>query len=280
MKKLISSLLMVTLFPAAVFVGCTGNNSPLSARNSTAVPTATPVADVTPEPISLYGFEEPITQPAQAMVDLGRGSEYAVYAYDGITNSGSSTICGSIASYPGNNLDEGVVVSCGGVQNLGNTEAANVKTDLCEACNEIMNREGGAYFQAGDDIGGQTIYPGLYSCEGDLSITSNDLTLDAQGDENAVFIIRVNGLLSAGSNRATFNRAASNRSVLLINGAKASNVFWRVSDCSLGSQVSFVGNIMAEESLVLGTGAVLTGRAFSGNVEVALHSNTITLPTP
>jgi hypothetical protein len=70
------------------------------------------------------------------------------------------------------------------------------------------------------------------------------------------------------------NTAASSL-VLLVNGAKASNVFWQVTGAAgTGGLSSFSGTILATGAIVLGAGATLVGRALSSGL-VTLTNNTI-----
>src|SRR5207302_63468 len=83
----------------------------------------------------------------------------------------------------------------------------------------------GATTVAGN-LGGQTLTPGLYKSTSSLEISSGDLTLDAQGDVNAVFIFQMASTLTT----------TSARQVILSGGAKAANVFWQVgSSATLGT---------------------------------------------
>ena len=128
---------------------------------------------------------------------------------------------------------------------------------------------GGAALVTNADIGGLTLYPGLYSEGGNLSISSANLTLDGQGNSNSVFIFQTAGILNV----------TSGRKVILTNGAAASNVFWQVASyCSLGTTVSFAGTIMAYTSVTLNTGVVLNGRALAENGNVTLLADAITVP--
>jgi hypothetical protein len=93
------------------------------------------------------------------------------------------------------------------------------------------------------------------------------LTLDAQGNPNAVFIIQASSTLIT----------ASDSSVVLINDAQACHVFWVVeSSATLGTGTDFMGNILALTSIGLDTGATLDGRALAENAAVTLDDNTIT----
>ena len=213
----------------------------------------------------------PTPQTGQAMVNLGTASNYAALAYSAITNSGASTLCGSLGLYPLTSVDGGIVITCGGVTDVADGAANTAKLDLGTAYTDAAGRPGGAILAPGGDIGGLTFYPGLYTESSDLLISSSDVTLDAQGNVNAVFIFQVNGNLVVGPGRQ----------IILAGGTKASHVFWQVTGYgALDTTVSFAGNIMAYTSVTLNTGAVLLGRALAENGDVTLLGNSITIPAP
>jgi hypothetical protein len=97
------------------------------------------------------------------------------------------------------------------------------------------------------------------------------LTLDGQGNPNAVFIINIGSTLTT----------ASNSRILLINGAQGGNVFFRVgSSATLGTSTSFTGDILALTSITLNTSAtIICGDALAQHGAVTLDSNTITICT-
>jgi len=286
-KKLIGWLIMVTLLPAAFIAGCGDKSTPSSpgAPGSTATPTNTSTRTITQTTTITWtrtrtstptdtpvGTRTPtVTPTVQAAVDLGSAASYAVLTYAEVTNSGATTLCGNLGLHPGSSVDGGIVNICGGVKNVANGAALTAKTDLSTAYTNIAGRSGGVLLPGGTDIGGLTLYPGLYTCDGNLSISSADLTLDALSNPNAIFIFQVSGILDV----------TSGRQVFLNTGAQSKNVFWQVTDyCSLGTTVHFVGTILAYNSVTLNTLATLNGRAFGENGNVTLLSNTITDPTP
>lgn len=120
------------------------------------------------------------------------------------------------------------------------------------------------------ELGGLTILPGVYEFTvGTAGISAGaELTLDAQGDPNAIFIFRTDTTLITGA-------AAS---VRLVNGAQGNNVYWVVgSSATLGANTEFVGRILAAASITLITGAnIQCGAAWAQTAAVILDTNNIT----
>jgi hypothetical protein len=157
-----------------------------------------------------------------------------------------------------------------GATHAGDATSATAMTDLTTAYNDAAGRTVAPVTLAGN-LGGLTLPPGLYKSTSSLSISSGDLTLDAQGDANAVFIFQMASTLTTTSGRA----------VILSGGAKASNVFWQVgSSATLGTTSVFKGTIMADQSITLNTGASLNGRALARIGAVTLAGTSVVLPTP
>lgn len=260
MKKLIAYLVMLAILPAAFMLGCS-SSSPTSSGNQTPTATIIPGAYLTPQ-----------TTP-QAPVTLLTAANYVILSYTGITNSGPSTTCGGYGVYPDGLTSitgsPAIVEVCGGPMNVGNPAADQAKKDLGIAYTHVGDLPGGAAIPAGFNVAGLTLYAGLYNDGGDLHIDSGNLTLDAQGNPNAVFIFRVSGVLEAGTSSQ----------VILANGAQASNVIWWVTkNCTVNASVKMVGTIMAYTSVTFGNSATLNGRALAENGDVTLLTNTITQP--
>ncbi|HZK17091.1 MAG TPA: ice-binding family protein, partial [Anaerolineaceae bacterium] len=115
----------------------------------------------------------------------------------------------------------------------------------------------------GQDLGGMTLTPGVYCFDSSAQLTGT-LTLDAQGNEYSVFIFQIGSALTTGSSA----------SVAIINADRLCNVFWKVgSSATLGTTTSFVGTIIADQSITLNNGATLNGRALALNAAVTLDNN-------
>jgi hypothetical protein len=155
-----------------------------------------------------------------------------------------------------------------GTLHLGDPIAAQAQLDLTIAYNDAAGRTLDAVLVAGN-LGGQTLAPGLYKSSSSLEISSGDLTLDAQGDPNAVWIFQMASTLVT----------TVGRQVILTGGAQAANVFWQVgSSATIGGSSVFKGTILADQSITMNTSATLDGRTLARNGAVALDANTITVP--
>lgn len=132
------------------------------------------------------------------------------------------------------------------------------------------------------ELGGLTLPPGTYkSASGTFKITNGNLTLDAQGDPNAVWKFQTAAGLTVG-----VAGPAGARSVLLINGGLAKNVFWYVGSAAVingagGGVMS--GNIISSAGVTFSTAGnavqtVLNGRAISLNASVTMVNTTVNVP--
>jgi hypothetical protein len=203
---------------------------------------------------------------AQAPVPLGSAGTFAVLAATTVTTIPTTTINGDLGVSPGNTVSGAPIVN--GTTHLGDPTAAQAQLDLTTAYNDAAGRTVGSVGASGN-LGGQTLAPGLYTSATSLEISSGDLTLDAGGDANAVWIFQMASTLVT----------TVGRQVILSGGAQAANIFWQVgSSATIGATSVFKGNILAYTSVTLNTGATLDGRALARNGAVALDTNTITVP--
>jgi len=211
---------------------------------------------------------------AQAPVALGSADTFAVLAATTVTSTGATTVDGDLGVSPGTGLTGAPIVN--GVTHLGDATAGQAQGDLTTAYNDAAGRSVGAVSEAGN-LGGLTLAPGLYKSTSSLEISSGDLTLDAQGDTNAVWIFQM----------ASSFVTTTGRQIILSGGAQAANIYWQVgSSATLGSSSVFKGNILALASITVTTGATVEGRLLARTGGVSLDSNPVGLagigstPTP
>ena len=145
--------------------------------------------------------------------------------------------------------------------------AIQAQIDLTTAYNTLTTRPTTANL-TGQNLGGLVLVPGVYSFNSAAQLTGA-LTLNGLGNPNSVFIFNIASTLTT----------ASASVVSLINGAQGGNVFWRVgSSATLGTTSSFTGDILANTSITLNTGATITcGAALARTGAVTLDTNTIAL---
>ena len=201
----------------------------------------------------------------EAPVSLGSADKCAVLAATTVTSSGVTTINGDLGVSTGNTVTGSPTVN--GMMHLGDPIAAQAQLDLTSAYNDAAGRTGGAAVSG--NLGGLTLFPGLYTSTSSLEITSGDLTLDAQGDADAVFIFQI---------PTTFITTVG-RKVILSGSATPCRIFWQVgSSATFGTGSVIKGNVLAYTSITLNSGTTLDGRALAQNGAVALDANTITIP--
>jgi ice-binding like protein len=208
----------------------------------------------------------PRASAAEAPVGLGTAASYSALAGTTVTNTGPTTLDGDLGVSPGTAITgfpPGVVA---GAVHAGDTAAAGAEADLTLAYNDAAGRVSTA--NVAGDLGGLTLLPGVYTASSSIGLTGN-LTLDAQGDTNAVFIFQVGSTLTT----------ASGSTISMINGAQPCNVFWQIgSSATLGTGSGFVGSILALTSITVTTGVTFEGRALARNGAVTLDSDVFLEP--
>jgi Ice-binding-like len=208
-----------------------------------------------------------LASTAQADVLLRTADPFAVLAGSTVTNTGDTVINGDLGLHPGTSVTGFPPGTVNGAQHISNAVAQRAKTDLVTAYQDAAGRSQTA--TAPPDVGGgQTFTPGVYrtGSVASLGLTGN-VTLNAQGNPNAVFIFQIESTLTT----------ATDSSVTLINGAQACNVFWQVgSSATLGTRTAFKGNILALESIDVSDSVTVDGRLLARDGAVTLINDTVT----
>ena len=133
------------------------------------------------------------------------------------------------------------------------------------------------------NLAGTTIHSGVWTNASSVMIQGGDLTLDAQGDADALFVFQIGTTLLVGGPGAT-----APQSVILINGAQAKNVFWQVGTTATINAAgggTMEGTIIASSGVVFSTAAnvnvvTLNGRALSLVASVTMVNTQINVPAP
>jgi hypothetical protein len=220
--------------------------------------------------------------------DLKTAGAYVMLAKSGITNVPTSTVVGNIgvspitaASMTGwaltlaaggqHSTSAQVEGECHGASYGGDVAASltvavldmqNAYTDASSRLPDPNDPRGVNYL--GGLIGGETLTPGVYAFTTAVPIY-DDLTFDAQGDADAVFIVKTTGVLTL----------AANKEIILANGAQAKNVFWvAAGNAAIGAGASMAGIMLIFTDVLFITGSSMNGRIFA-QTAIALQMATI-----
>lgn len=300
----------VTANPSATVVTLTTSSALLPDTAYTAVITRGVTSAGGTPPGCVYAFNfrtTPVPAAGPSAINLGLAAPFAIAASAGITNSGATKINGDVVLNPNQTCNAVAVGSgndfgaCGAnppTHNAGDRVITQIFPDTITADAVMADLNAtflslapasmpgatvlgcgtiGSLGDAGAGTGcngNATLPPGVYISLTSTSIgISGVLTLDAAGNGNAEWVFQ-----APSSTVIT----ASGSSILLINGAKASNVWWYVgSSATLNAGTSFQGNILAGASISMGTLSTSCGRLLAGAIGAGAFSflsNTVSVP--
>jgi hypothetical protein len=201
---------------------------------------------------------------AQPPVGLGTAGPFVVLSGSAVTNTGPSVLNGDLGVSPGSAISGFPPGIVNGAVHATDGVAGQAKNDLVTAYNDAAGRTPATTVSG--DLGGRTFTAGVRKSASSMGLTGA-LTLDGEGDPNAVFIFQIGSALTT----------ATDSSVRFVNGAQPCNVYWQVgSDATLGTRTAFAGTIMALTSVSLNDAATVNGRLLARNGAVTLINNTIT----
>ncbi|HEV7808124.1 MAG TPA: ice-binding family protein [Solirubrobacteraceae bacterium] len=217
--------------------------------------------------LTLIALAAPAAHAAATTPPLGTAANFAAVAATTITNTGPTQVTGNLGVFPGTAIvgfPPGIVtgaIHAGDA--VADTAAADAETAYNMAAGQPCDRTLAA------NLGGVTLAPGVTCFSSPTVGLTGTLTLDAQGNPNAAWIIKTASTLIT----------ASNSAVVLINGATPcnnNNITWQIgSSATLGSATSFIGNILASASVTLNTGATSTGSLYGNTGAVTMDTNNV-----
>lgn len=212
---------------------------------------------------------------------LGEAEEFGILAGVGISNNAgfseirnlsvgiSPGVRSSITGFPPAIVINGFIHASDDPLPTGIAERLmRAKQDLMDAYLFLEGASSPAPVTVSGDQGGLTLAPGIYKSTSTLLIAAGDLTLDAQGNPDAVFIFQI------ASDFTTVGGAGGN--IILAGGAQARNIYWQVgSSATIGDNTSFQGNVLALTSITMNSGARAVGRMLARNGAVVLTNTNI-----
>ncbi|MDQ3141918.1 MAG: Ig-like domain-containing protein [Bacteroidota bacterium] len=257
-----SALSLNTIYTATITTG---------AKNLAGVPLATNY---------VWSFTT-ATSISAPFVDLRSVERFGIIAGVGVSNNAgfseirnldvgiSPGVRSSVTGFPPAIVVNGAIFASDDVSPPGVAEMLiQAKADLMEAYLFAQGASDPPPITVSGDLGGRTLAPGIYKTNSTLLVASGNLTLDAQGDGDAVWIFQIaSGFTTVGG---------AGGDIILTGGARASNVFWQTgSSATIGDGTLFKGNILALTSITMNSGAVAVGRMLASNGAVVMTNTNI-----
>jgi hypothetical protein len=200
-----------------------------------------------------------------APVTLGTAGSFGVLAGTAVT-SVDSAVGGNVGVSPGISITGFPPSTATGTLDAGDPTAAAAHADLATAYGDVAGRSP-TEPPITTDLGGQTLTPGVWAATAAITLgAGTTLTLDAQGNPAAVFIIQAGSTLTTGADSQ----------VDLVGGAQACNVFWQIgSSATLGASSLLAGTILASTAITMGDTVTIDGRALARDAAVTMTTDTI-----
>jgi hypothetical protein len=215
--------------------------------------------------ISAFAQTDPVK------INLGTADKFAVLAGAGISNTSPQTyIIGDVGSYPtctvtgltASQVKGHLYLSCSPV-------TAKAQKGLTVAYNQAANATCGTDL-TGKDLGGLKLKPGVYCFSTTANLTGT-LTLDAEGNPDAQWVFQIGTALTTTTNsKVVMVLGRDLPQPLWSKGKRGCNVYWQIgTSATIGSSNTFVGKILALDSITLGSG-VLRGKALASTAAVSI----------
>jgi hypothetical protein len=205
--------------------------------------------------------------PAQAAaVDppLNSAASFAVLGGSAVTNTGATVVTGDLGVSPGTSISGFPPGMITGTLHSADPVSAAAQGDVGTAYGVAAGEPCDTNL-TGLDLGGRTLNPGVYCFDSSAQLTGV-LKLDALGSPTAKWLFKITSSLTT----------ASNAAVVLVNGASqcANHINWQIgSSATVGSGSLFLGNILANTSITLASGANSTGGLYAHTGAVTMDTN-------
>jgi hypothetical protein len=211
-----------------------------------------------------------VSAHADSFGDLA-AQNFAVLGSSTVTNVPFSTISGNVGvwSSGGANSITGFTNSTqvtGGTIQTGTASAMAAQGFASSAYTTLQGLSGSGLNLTGQNLGGLTLGAGAYYFSSSAQLTGT-LTLNFGGASNEAIVIHTGSTLTT----------ASGSRVVLEGANSTDSVYWAVgSAAAIGTTTSFEGNIIAEDTVAMNTGATDgCGSVTSLTAAVTLQMNTI-----
>jgi hypothetical protein len=216
----------------------------------------------------LFGFEGKVN--AQTGPDFGAVSEFVLFSGSGaVSNTGVSIVKGNVGSNLGAISGFTTPTTIEGTIENVNPITAQAALDLKAVCVQLQNIPATITSHIPVYGNGETLFPGVYSHAAAVSINGS-LTLDAQGNPNALFIIKIVGALTT----------SAGATVVLTNGAAAANVIWIANGAiAMAAGTTMAGTVIGYDGAVsMGADSILNGRMYANVGAVSIYGTKATIP--
>jgi len=258
------------------------NPTNLLSPNTTYTGTVTTlVKDITGNAMQVNHVWTFVTGPSP--INFNTAGRFGVLAGIGIANFGNSEIWNmdigvynanraAITGFPPGDVINGDIFAIDDAFPVGvGAMLAAAKSDLIAAYEFAENLNSPNLVLLTGDQGGKTLIPGIYKSINSLYVQAGNLTLNARGDTNAVWIFQIAGDLST--------QGGLGGNIVLTGGAKSKNIFWQTGiSATIGAGTTFHGTVLAANSISLNSNTNIVGQMFARNGSINMTSTIINKP--
>jgi hypothetical protein len=205
--------------------------------------------------------------------ELASTSCYAIFSSDGaVSNSGITHIIGDVGTNTGLTTGFDTAYVTGTVHPIPDASTAQCAADLRIVYNYLDSLPYDIELLYPAQFGKHLVLtPHTYLLNA-ATVFTDTLFLNAEGNADAVFVIKLNGALST----STYS------TIQLINGAQAKNVYWKIEGAvGINNYSVFCGTLVVNNGALgaLNTGVVLNGRALTTTGALTTTAITASIPS-